>query len=141
MPILETVIDSDPTAADLTTNRAVAYDSIEQALQVIRPRLLAAGGRQRLVLLVGNDNERKALAEQIAEAHGGTISVVVLPGATPMLIHEAQQIPLSSIMGRLQTSIGSDEKVLNRLQARSDVRFNAPPSEKGSGAFLAPQEK
>jgi len=40
------------------------------------------------------------------------------------LIHEAQGIPVSDIIGRLQSSLGGDSRVLGRLHARSDIRWN-----------------
>ena len=124
LPILETLIsfgdDSDAGVGYSSTE----FESTADALRAIRPTLLVCGGRQRIVLLVGTEKERQMLADEVAQGHGHAVSVVVIPGVAPTLIHEAQGIPVSDIIGRLQSSLGGDSRVLGRLHARSDIRWN-----------------
>jgi hypothetical protein len=125
-PVLEAVIEATEGSVEVTSeSNQTAFESIQEAVQAIRPALLVAGGRQRLVLLVGTDAERNTLAKSVAEAHGGAISVVVIPGVSPTLIHEAQRIPVRVLLSRLQIGLGGDQKVLGRLQSRCDIRWNS----------------
>lgn len=98
--------------------------SIDQAVRAVRPALLVCGGQQRLLLLVGNEAERAALQSAVADAHGGTLSVAVVPGVSPMLVHEAQRIPLADLLSRLASILGGDQQISARLQTRSDIRWN-----------------
>lgn len=100
-------------------------DPIVEAVRSVRPPFLECGGQQRLLLLVGSDAERVALQSRVADAHGGTLSVAVVPGIAPLLVHEAQRIPLSRVLNRIATTLGGDEQISARLQTRSDIRWNS----------------
>lgn len=124
VPIVESLVVSE-TGED--TNAGMNYtvfESIADAMRAIRPMLLVCGGRQRLVLLVGTETEKENLAAEVAKNHGQAISVVVIPGIPPTLVHEAQGVPLADILSRLQISLGGDSRVLGRLHSRSDIRWN-----------------
>ncbi|MCC9642339.1 protein kinase [Rhodopirellula sp. JC740] len=95
--------------------------SIESALQVAAPSLLQCGGRQRLLLLVGSQTEQERLESKVRAAHSGTLTTVVIPGITPILIHEAQQIPVDNLLEQLNLVSGGNTQISKRLHARSDL--------------------
>ncbi len=105
-------------------NRWNEQTTIEAALRVAVPGLLQCGGRQRLLLLVGNENERERLEPKVAAAHHGSLTTVIVPGITPVLIHEAQQIPVDEIISRFDAFTGGNTQVSKRLHARTDVQWN-----------------
>ncbi|WDQ17513.1 serine/threonine protein kinase [Rhodopirellula sp. P2] len=95
--------------------------TIESALQVASPPLLHCGGRQRLLLLVGSESERERLEPKVSAAHTGSLTTVVIPGVTPILVHEAQQIPIDNVLEQLDLVSGGNTQVSKRLHARTDV--------------------
>ncbi|MCM2371777.1 protein kinase domain-containing protein [Aporhodopirellula aestuarii] len=105
-------------------NRWNEQTTIESALKVAVPGLLQCGGRQRLLLLVGSDGERDRLEPKVAAAHQGSLTTVVIPGITPVLVHEAQQIPVDEVIERFETLTGGNTQVSKRLHARTDVHWN-----------------
>lgn len=125
VPIVESLVGTQDCEEASAGQNVTVFESVADALRAVRPMLLVCGGRQRLVLLVGSDSEKDKLAAEVAENHGQAISVVVIPGISPTLIHEAQGVPLTDILNRLQISLGGDSRVLGRLHARSDIRWNA----------------
>jgi len=124
VPIVETLVGTQVCEEATTGLCTTVFESVAEALRAARPILLVCGGRQRLVLLVGSDSEKEKLAAEVAENYGQAISVVVIPGISPTLIHEAQGVPLTDILSRLQISLGGESRVLGRLHARSDIRWN-----------------
>ena len=98
--------------------------TVESALRVACPSLLRCGGRQRLLLVVGSEAERESLEPVVREAHAGELSCTVVPGSVPMLIHEAQQIPVDQLLKRLEMVSGADATVGRRLHARSDISWS-----------------
>ncbi|HBE64366.1 MAG TPA: protein kinase [Rhodopirellula baltica] len=97
--------------------------TIESALRVASPPLLQCGGRQRLLLLVGSESDRERLEPQVSSAHTGSLTTVVIPGVTPILVHEAQQIPIDNVLEQLELVSGGNTQVSKRLHARSDVNW------------------
>jgi hypothetical protein len=97
--------------------------TIESALQVASPPLLHCGGRQRLLLLVGSESERERLEPKVSSVHTGSLTTVVIPGVTPILVHEAQQIPIDHVLEQLDLVSGGNTQVSKRLHTRSDVEW------------------
>lgn len=97
--------------------------SIEEAVAAVKPALLSFGGLQRLILIVGSEVERSHLEPQVRAVHSGALTVAVIPGSDPKLIHEAQGIELKNILSRLTILNGSNEQVTGRLASRVDVAF------------------
>lgn len=95
--------------------------TVDQAVVAVKPSLLEFGGQQRLILVVGNERERQQFESQVRDAHAGSVSVFVVPGSAPKLIHEARRIELSNIMSRLTLLNGDNSQVTGRLSSRSDV--------------------
>ncbi len=115
------------SAGNSTTTRPVKakpQSPMEVALSTARPTLLACGGRQRLILIAGSESERLTLEKEIRAIHAGALTVAVIPGMTPMLVHEAQQIKLDDVIGRLAMVAAGSHQVTQRLHARSDVDFS-----------------
>ncbi|SMP74302.1 hypothetical protein SAMN06265222_117101 [Neorhodopirellula lusitana] len=108
----------------VANQRWTEQTTIESALEVATPGLLKCGGRQRLLLLVGNESERERLEPKVTSAHGGSLTTVVIAGITPILIHEGQQIPVDDVLGRFAVLAGGDTQVSKRLHARTDVAWN-----------------
>lgn len=108
------------------SNRWKQQTTIESALGVARPRLLQCGGRQRLLLLVSSQTERERLEPKITAAHEGSLTTVVIRGITPMLVHEAQQVPVDEVLSRFELFAGGNMQVSKRLHARTDVNWNEP---------------
>jgi hypothetical protein len=122
LPIVEALFADSEESDGFNTQ---SFASIGDALKSIRPMLLSCGGRQRLVLLVGSEGEKDAFAEQISAVQGHAVSVVVVPGVSPTLVHEAQGVPVSELLSRLQVSLGGEARILGRLQTRSDIAWNS----------------
>ncbi|MEM6980862.1 MAG: tubulin-like doman-containing protein, partial [Planctomycetota bacterium] len=102
--------------------------TIESALEVAAPPLLQCGGCQRLLLLVGTEAEKRKLEPSISKACSGALTTVVIPGVTPVLIHEAQQIAVEGVLERLELVSAADKRVSQRLHTRGDIRWNEPVS-------------
>ncbi len=112
------------TMPSMTTDRDSDEPlTVEEAMVAVKPTLLAFGGRQRLILVVGNEQERSQLEPSVRDAHEGHLTVVLIPGATPKLIHEAQQIELKNILSRLTVLNGGNTQVTSRLSSRTDVAW------------------
>jgi eukaryotic-like serine/threonine-protein kinase len=94
--------------------------SVEEAVVAVKPALLAFGGLQRLVLIVGSEREKEKLEAQVRDCYEGTVTVAVIPGAAPRLIHEAQQIHLKDILAKLTSLNGSNAQITSRLSSRTD---------------------
>jgi serine/threonine protein kinase len=97
--------------------------SIEEALVAVKPSLLACGGLQRLLLVVGTEMERNQLEPAIRRINQGSLTVAMVPGATPKLIHEAQQIGLTDILSRLAILNGGNAQLTSRLASRTDIAW------------------
>ncbi len=95
--------------------------TVDQAVVAVKPSLLEFGGQQRLILVVGNERERQQFEPQVRDAHDGSVSVFVVPGSAPKLIHEARRIELSNVMSRLTLLNGDNSQVTGRLSSRSDI--------------------
>ncbi|QDS86770.1 Tubulin-like protein [Rosistilla ulvae] len=99
---------------------------IAAALKQAYPKLLRFGGRQR-VLLVGDDKRQlNSLKPAIEAAVGGEITTVVAPNAKTMILHEASEIPVASILGNLVGSLGADLTIAGRLMSRCDIQWSEP---------------
>ena len=123
--------------SDSHTQTAVTYDleslrspracdeplSLDEALIAVKPSLLAFGGLQRLILIVSNETERSQLEPQVRDAHDGALTVAVIPGSSPKLIHEAQQVELKNILSRLTILNGGNAQVTGRLSSRTDISW------------------
>lgn len=95
--------------------------SIEEAVDAAKPALLSLGGLQRLLLVVGNEIERSQIEPEVRAFHSGALTVAVIPGCDPKLIHEAQGIELKDILSRLSVLNGDQSQVTSRLASRVDV--------------------
>lgn len=114
------------TQAMQSVDKARATDeplSIEDALVAVKPSLLAFGGHQRLILVVGTEYERSQFEARLQAAHDGPLTVAVVPGSTPKLIHEAQQIELANILSRLEVLNGGNTRITSRLSSRVDISW------------------
>ncbi|MEM8668889.1 MAG: tubulin-like doman-containing protein [Planctomycetota bacterium] len=97
--------------------------TVQEAVLAANPQLLSLGGLHRLILIVGSTYEKQQLEPQVRAAYDGPLSVAVVQGSTPHLIHEAQQIDLSRILTHLSTLHGGNKQVTSRLSSRSDVQW------------------
>lgn len=98
--------------------------SLGDALAMVRPPLLECGGQQRLILLVGSETEREQLEPRLRAIHEGALTVSIVEGATPLLIHEAQRIYLDDIIARLDVVCGGDNHVSQKLHSRTDIDWS-----------------
>lgn len=89
-----------------------------------RPALLDYGGRQRLILITGCEEERKRLAPIVQQVYGHPMTALVVPNSATMLLHEAQEIPLSSIQKRMEDTLGGHRKLVSRLLSRVDIDWS-----------------
>ncbi len=97
--------------------------TVEQAVIAAKPSLLEFGGQQRLILVVGDQRERQRFESQVRQAHEGSLTVAVVPGATPKLIFEARRIDLGNILNRMKLLNGDNAQVTARLSSRTDVSW------------------
>jgi eukaryotic-like serine/threonine-protein kinase len=97
--------------------------SIPDAITAVKPALLALGGLQRLLLVVGSEVERSQLEPEVRAVHAGALTVAVISGSDPKLIHEGQGIELKNILSRLAVLNGGNEQITCRLASRVDVAF------------------
>ncbi|WP_153558297.1 protein kinase domain-containing protein [Roseimaritima sediminicola] len=111
--------DASPHASESVS--AQKDEPLAAALQTARPALLDLGGKQRLLLVVGSQEQQRELKPRLERISGGPVTSVVLPGTQPALIHEAQDIPLPDMLKRLGASLGGNQKIAARLQSRVDV--------------------
>ncbi len=119
----------DLNAVEITTTidskKIQPLSSIEMSLAKAYPAMLACGGRQRLILIVGSDPERLKLEREVREVHSGALTVAVIPGTTPMLIHEAQQIKMDDVINRISMMAAGSHQVTQRLHSRSDIDWSS----------------
>lgn len=97
--------------------------TVPEAVLAAKPALLVVGGMQRLLLIVGTSYEKQQLEPQVRAAFDGALSVALVSGATPHLIHEGQQLELTKIIAHLSALHGGNEQVTSRLASRSDVHW------------------
>ena len=97
---------------------------VDEAVVAVRPPLLDLGGQQRMVLVVGTEREREKLELQVRDLHGGSVTVAVIPGSSPKLIHEAQLIEVQSVLSRLHRLNGDTVQITRRLSSRTDVDWS-----------------
>ncbi|MEM9588258.1 MAG: hypothetical protein AAGA03_13330, partial [Planctomycetota bacterium] len=109
---------------ETTPSQWSAKSKIDAALTLARPALLACGGSHRLLLVAGNESELAELEPKVREAHKGSLTATIIPGMTPMLIHEAQQIKASDYIEQLTIIAGGDVQVSGRLQSRTDLNLS-----------------
>ena len=108
---------------DLETHAAhdVPGLTIAEAVEAVRPALLTCGGYQRLILIVGSKAEQDLLEPEVRKVHPGSLTTAIIESATPMLIHEAQQIAIDDVSKRLADLAGGDDQISRRLASRSDI--------------------
>ena len=99
--------------------------TIEDAINVVRPPLLDCGGGQRLILIVGSDEEKSQYESSLRQAHQGELTVAVINGCVPTLVHEAQGIKINEIVTRLDMLVGGHNEISRRLTSRCDVDWAA----------------
>ncbi|KAA1257840.1 Tubulin-like protein [Rubripirellula obstinata] len=116
-------IDATQTMPDSGQRLTDSPVTIEEALELARPELLSLGGMQRLVLVVSNEIERGRMESELRAIYDGAVTVAVIPGAAPKLVHEAQQIELKNVLSRLSALNGGNEHVTARLSSRTDVAW------------------
>jgi hypothetical protein len=95
--------------------------TIEEAVAAVRPALLACGGYQRLILIVGSKAEQEVLEPQVQQYHQGKLTTVIIDSAAPMLVHEAERIVIDDVVDRLTALSGGDDQISRRLLSRCDV--------------------
>lgn len=93
------------------------------ALAAVRPKLLECGGSQRLLLLVGSEDDRRLWATALADCHDGALTTVVVPGVPATLVCEAQGTKLADLKARVVAAVGGRDDVLARLHSRCDVSW------------------
>ena len=106
-----------------TLRRGAETLTVDEAIVAAKPALLEFGGQQRLILVVGTDREREQFEPQVRDAHDGSLTVAVIPGAEPKLIHEARRIQLASVLSRLKMLNGENAQVTGRLSSRTDITW------------------
>ena len=109
-----------PTADMRSAETAV---TTEDAIEWVRPELLSLGGLQRLILVVSNEVERGRLESELRSVYKGAVTVALIPGADPKLIHEAQQIELKNVLSRFSALNGGNDQITARLASRTDVNW------------------
>lgn len=97
--------------------------TIEEAVELARPAMLTLGGFQRLILVVSNEIERGRMEAELRAIFDGPLTVAVIPGSDPKLIHEAQQIELKNALSRLDALNGGLEQITGKLSSRTDVQW------------------
>lgn len=97
--------------------------SLEKKLRTLNPRWLECGGGQRRFLVVGSEAQRELLWRRLPETVRDSYNVFIVDGAPAAFIHEAQQIPLGTILQRVELTAGSDPLVIGRLASRADLEL------------------
>ncbi len=118
-------VGQSPTEPELANRRWDDTTVIATAIRAVRPALLACGGYQRLLLIVGSEPERERLESRIREIHKGPLTTTVIAGSAAMLICEAQQINLVDVQSRITTIASNDMDVMARLASRNDIDWKA----------------
>ena len=95
--------------------------TVEDAIRAVRPPLLLCGGSQRLILIVGSEEEKSHYEASVRQAHDGELTVAVIPDSIPTLIHEAQQIKIDDILERLSSLTTGQDEICRRLHSRCDI--------------------
>lgn len=119
---------TNSSSNDSSRPKSAAWDDaaiIENAIRAVRPALLACGGYQRILLIVGTESERERLEPKVKEAYQGPLTTAVIPGTAAMLVCEAQQIRLTDIHSRIVTLAGNDQDLMGRLAARNDIDWKS----------------
>lgn len=114
-------IDATQAMPDAANRIGDTQVTIEEAIDLARPEMLSLGGMQRIILVVSNEIERGRMESELRAIYDGPVTVAVIPGAAPKLIHEAQQIELKNVLSRLSALNGGNEQVTARLASRTDV--------------------
>jgi hypothetical protein len=83
--------------------------AVEKAVSAAKPTLLSVGGLHCMILVVGSEHEKQQLESQVRSAYDGVLSVALVQGALPNLIHEPQQIELPRIIARFSEFNGGNE--------------------------------
>lgn len=110
---------------------------IASALKQAFPNLLRFGGRQR-VLLVGDDKRQlESLKPAVEAAIGGEITTVAAPNAKTMILHEASEIPVASILGNLVGALGADLTIAGRLMSRCDIQWAEEPENNSTASSMS----
>lgn len=97
---------------------------IRQALLAVQPPLLQCGGSQRLMLLVGSQQQRQRLEGVVRQEHRGPLTTITLAGIEPMLVCEAQEVSISDVIARIASIHGSRKEILGKLQSRCDIDWD-----------------
>jgi hypothetical protein len=119
--MLKRSVDATQAMPDSGHHISTTPTTIEEAIELARPELLSLGGMQRLVLVVSNEIERGRMESELRAIYDGAVTVAVIPGSAPKLVHEAQQIELKNVLSRLSALNGGNEHVTARLASRTDV--------------------
>ncbi len=98
--------------------------TVEEAVAAVKPALLSCGGFQRLILIVGSKAEQDLWEPEVRKFHQGSLTTTIIESASPMLIHEAQQIAIDDLSKRLTTLAGGDQQISKRLVSRSDIDWS-----------------
>lgn len=128
----DTLVDSqsmkDTSAAgDQAGNKSERLDyraMVEAAIQSVRPQLLDCGGSQRMLLLIGNETDRKRWDPVMRDVYTGPLTTILVAGMAPTLVCEAQKIKLSDVRSRVISTLGGREDVLGRLHSRCDITWS-----------------
>ncbi len=116
---------TQPLASEFSTPFASADGPLdmEEAIAAARPTLLTCGGKQRLILIVGTEDERQQFEPQVRDIHNHGLTVSVIPGSAPKLIHEIQGIETKNVIQLLSRLNAASAQVTTRLVTRTDVSW------------------
>jgi serine/threonine protein kinase len=95
---------------------------VGEAMEAVRPPLLACGGSQRLILVVGTETERLRFEPEVRQLHPSGLTVALIPESAPRLVHEAQKIELTRVLDRMK-KLNGNSPVTGRLLTRTDVSW------------------
>ncbi|MEZ6091361.1 MAG: tubulin-like doman-containing protein [Pirellulaceae bacterium] len=116
----------DDTSGDGILSADELKSHIEKALKQSYPALLRFGGKRRLILVGEDRKQLDALKPVIEQIIGGEITVVASANAKTMIVHEASEIPIESILGNLVGTLGADLTIAGRLLSRCDIQWTQP---------------
>ena len=98
-----------------TSPSQVAATSLDAALRAARPVLLECGGKQRRYLVCRDEAEEAEIKSQLHDLDEVEFTTIREDDVVPMLIHEAQDIELDSVVKWLDSLTGDDGKIGDRL--------------------------